>query len=517
LLRQLGYRLKDRLTGALLHSCYSQDKDELVIQFDFDDKEFFIQAVMRPDLSMLRIPRNFIRAKKNSVNLFTEINNAQVQDVFCFEYERCLCLKLESSWSLLFKMFGNQSNVVLCKNGKAYALFKHKLTADLNVTTGAMNRKFKVSRQRFDELQGDFHKMLPTLGGTVRKHLIKCGYDEMGMNEKWAMIKKVLGTLEKPNYYLYHQESGPVLSMLEPTDYFFHTKHVGEGLDEFFHQYVRMKQLISLQKMLLRLLERRKKRAEGVIRKSQNRLTQLEKEVGHREIADIIMANMHLIPSGAANVELPDFKTGKPISIKLKPDLTPQKNAEQYYRKSKNQRKEVEVLRQNLSRSQLQLSMTEEHIVFLNQCKDLKLIRNYAKDHKLNPAKQTKDPWSLFKEFKFQNFVILIGKNATNNDLLTQKFAHKEDLWLHAKDVKGSHVIIKHLPGRPFPSTVIESAAQLAAYYSKRKNDSLCPVIYTPKKYVRKSKGASPGQVVVEREKVLLVVPKAGSFGNRDL
>jgi predicted ribosome quality control (RQC) complex YloA/Tae2 family protein len=101
-----------------------------------------------------------------------------------------------------------------------------------------------------------------------------------------------------------------------------------------------------------------------------------------------------------------------------------------------------------------------------------------------------------------------VGKNARNNDLLTQKHTHKEDLWLHAKDVSGSHVVLKHRSGKPFPEDVIEIAAELAAYYSRRKRDSLCPVSYTPKKYVRKPKGAEPGAVVLEREKVLLVQPR---------
>ena len=86
--------------------------------------------------------------------------------------------------------------------------------------------------------------------------------------------------------------------------------------------------------------------------------------------------------------------------------------------------------------------------------------------------------------------------------------AHKDDLWLHAKDVSGSHVIIKFQAGKTFPTTVIEKAAQLAAWYSKRKSDSLCPVIYTPKKFVRKPKGAAPGSVIVDRENVILVTPQ---------
>ncbi|RDC64187.1 uncharacterized protein AHMF7616_02798 [Adhaeribacter pallidiroseus] len=91
--------------------------------------------------------------------------------------------------------------------------------------------------------------------------------------------------------------------------------------------------------------------------------------------------------------------------------------------------------------------------------------------------------------------------------MLTQQFTFKEDLWLHAKDVSGSHVVIKYQAGKTFPEPVIQKAAQLAAYYSKRKTDSLCPVLYTPKKFVRKRKGAAPGEVVVEREKVILVQP----------
>ncbi len=514
LLRQLSYKLKHLLTGAQLHSCYTQEKDELVIQFILDDQELFIQVIMRPDLSLVRVPVNLSRAKKNSVNLFPEIDNARVRDIFCFENERCLCIELEPRWSLLIKMFGNQSNVVLCKDGKAYTLFKKRLTADLNLFTGKMNRKFKVDRKRFDELQGDFLKMLPTLGGAVKSYIEKCGYSEMGMNEKWVLVEQILQTLEESDYFLYQQESGPALSLIEPADYFFGSTDVIEALNEFFSQYIRLKQFAGERKILLRLLERRIKKAEAGILKSKKRLAQLEQELSYREIADMIMANMHLISTSVKTVELPDFKTGKLLSIKLKPGLTPQKNAEQYYRKSKNQRLEIKVLQQNRKSSQLELKTVKEHIGFVKQCSDLKLVRNYAKDYKLIPAKQTKDPGSLFKEFKIQDFIILVGKNASNNDQLTQKFAHKDDLWLHAKDVKGSHVVIKHLPGRPFPSTVIEKAAQLAAFYSKRKNHSLCPVIYTPKKYVRKPKGSVPGQVVVEREKVLLVIPDSGSFRN---
>jgi predicted ribosome quality control (RQC) complex YloA/Tae2 family protein len=113
-----------------------------------------------------------------------------------------------------------------------------------------------------------------------------------------------------------------------------------------------------------------------------------------------------------------------------------------------------------------------------------------------------------YHEFVVSGFRIWVGKNAQSNDVLTLKLGYKEDLWLHAKDVAGSHVLIKHQAGKTFPKDVIERAAQLAAYNSKRKNETLCPVVVTPKKYVRKRKGDPAGAVVVEREDVIMVEPK---------
>jgi predicted ribosome quality control (RQC) complex YloA/Tae2 family protein len=139
----------------------------------------------------------------------------------------------------------------------------------------------------------------------------------------------------------------------------------------------------------------------------------------------------------------------------------------------------------------------------------LKELRKYLKDHELTSEKPVPTPEQLFKKTEYMGYEIWIGRNAKNNDLLTQKYAFKEDLWLHAKDVTGSHVIIKYQAGKNFPEPVIEKAAELAAYYSRMRTDSFCPVIYTPKKYVRKPKGLPEGAVVIDKEKVLMVEPRA--------
>ena len=94
------------------------------------------------------------------------------------------------------------------------------------------------------------------------------------------------------------------------------------------------------------------------------------------------------------------------------------------------------------------------------------------------------------------------------NDLLTFKYAKKTDFWLHARDVPGSHVIIRNPQNKPIPKPVIERAASLAAYYSKRQHEKLVPVQMTHRKYIRKTKDLSVGQVIVEREEVVIVEPR---------
>ena len=127
--------------------------------------------------------------------------------------------------------------------------------------------------------------------------------------------------------------------------------------------------------------------------------------------------------------------------------------------------------------------------------------------YKTNSKKEKKSEQPRFKIYDHIGFQILVGRNAKNNDELTFKYGYKDDLWLHAKDVKGSHVLIKYQSGKNFPKPVITVAAQLAAYFSSNKNSDTCPVIYTPKKFVRKSKGMPAGTVILEKEEIIFVKP----------
>jgi len=113
------------------------------------------------------------------------------------------------------------------------------------------------------------------------------------------------------------------------------------------------------------------------------------------------------------------------------------------------------------------------------------------------------------KFFINDKFEIYAGKNATNNDELTTKFARQNDYWFHARGSSGSHVILRWDNSKEKPSKeLIKLVASIAAFYSGAKNSKMVPVAYTLKKYVRKPKGAAVGAVVIEKEDVVLVEPK---------
>jgi predicted ribosome quality control (RQC) complex YloA/Tae2 family protein len=221
------------------------------------------------------------------------------------------------------------------------------------------------------------------------------------------------------------------------------------------------------------------------------------------------MANLHAIPTNTSQVILDDFYRNQPIKVKLNATLSAAQNAENYYRKSKNYSKEVAYWQSNVDKKCQEIIHIQEQISAVELTETRKALKSF-----MSILAQVKKPEIEgneipFKQFEVDGWVIWVGKSAKNNDLLTLKYAKKFDLWLHARDVAGSHVIIRNPNQKVVPKYVVEKAAGLAAYFSKRQSDSLCPVIVTPKKYVRKTKDLLAGQMIVDREEeVVLVKPE---------
>jgi predicted ribosome quality control (RQC) complex YloA/Tae2 family protein len=509
-LRQLTEHLRPQLIGLEVRTCFSQNKDELIIGFALSQREFYIRAMLTSHFSALSFPTEFRRARANSVDLFDALQGQVVQDVVQHLNERSFYLQLSQGMLLLFKLFGNRSNIVLYQQEEPLALFHKKFGADLELNPLQMDRPIPQNFESFAATEGNLRKVYPTFGDIPVLYLEDQGYSTKSLEVKWELVQDMLEQLENPAaYYLLKLEGKTRLSLLNVGQVQQVYQDPLEALNAFTRSYLTETGFERQYEQTKQQLLKKQTATQAVLEQTEARLQDLRHNRSFSQTADILMANLTNIPARATEVELYDFYTDQTRTFKLKANETPQKQAERLYRKAKNQHVEVQQLEEKLERKLEDAIVLEDALQALEEVKVYKQLKVYLREYAhLLTTKQQAQQEIPFRLFETEGFKILVGKSAQNNDLLTQRHTFKDDIWLHAKDVSGSHVVIKYQAGKVIPATVLEKAAKLAAYYSKRKSDSLCPVLYTPKKWVRKPKGSPPGSVVVEREKVLLVKPE---------
>jgi predicted ribosome quality control (RQC) complex YloA/Tae2 family protein len=544
-LRQLAPALASRLQGLHLMEAFSQDRDEVVLAFsqvrgkDNSYKPFFLQATLRADFSGLLFADDVRRARTNSIDLFDNLTGHRssndpdrpgarqpgleppgkgVLGVRAFLNERALGISLVDGYTLVFKFFGNRPNLLIFNENTVIEQFNQKLVSDHTLTLNGLDRPLDQSEAAFHTTGSDYRKLFPTFGKEVRTYVAHRAA-EAGTNAAatvtWPLLQSVLQELNVPTYRLVTFEHRPTLVLVPVGETIRTYEGPIEAANGFYVAFNGQNVVERERAEVLRLLDKRTKRAQALLDANLQRLISRDDGPSHEQLGNLLMANLHNVPTGAGGrspetVTVEDFyRNNQPVSIRLKPDLSPQRNAEGFYRKAKNEKIEADHLQQQIDGREAELAQLAAHRAAIGPIPSLKELRRYVKQHSLfTETAASTDPTELFKEVHYEGFTIRIGRNAKNNDLLTQRYTYKEDLWLHARDVSGSHVVVKYRAGKPFPKTVIERAAELAAWYSKRRTDSLCPVIVTPKKFVRKPKGLAEGQVVVEKEDVVLVVPR---------
>ena len=235
-----------------------------------------------------------------------------------------------------------------------------------------------------------------------------------------------------------------------------------------------------------------------------------------RELGDILTSNLYALSKGMGTVRLTDYYNpeGREVDIPLDPLLTPQQNAAKYYKEYNKAKTAEVVLGEQIEKGRRELEYLDsvlEAIVLAEGERDLAEIRQELTDtgYLRRGAKAAKRMKVAAKPMEFRSTAglrISVGKNNTQNDLLTAKQAGKGDLWLHTQKIHGSHVIL-WTEGRTPDAGSIEEAAKLAAWFSQARDGKKVPVDYTPVKYVKKPAGAKPGMVVYTTYQTAYVDP----------
>lgn len=264
---------------------------------------------------------------------------------------------------------------------------------------------------------------------------------------------------------------------------------------------------------LIRKIENELKRNNSKVIKLKNTLADAEKAENFRRDGELLTTFMAQVPRGVESVSLPNYyEEDKQLEINLNPALTPNQNAQKYFQKYQKLKNAVKIVHSQIDQAENEIHYLESVVSQLEIAgpMDIDLIREellnqgYIKKNKTNKSKQKKA--SQPEKFTATDgTTILVGRNNLQNDQLTLKTAKKTDFWLHAKDIPGSHVIIKS--SDPKQETLYE-AGLLAAYYSKFRLSARVPVDYVQVKHVHKPNGAKPGYVIYENQKTLYVTPE---------
>lgn len=515
----LKRELKNKLIGSFVEQAVSPYKNYIEFFVQAENEKFRLCFSSTPGNIALFLD-NYRGAKKsNTINFFEDIYEVKITDIALAETDRWVYIHFENGYKLHFRLFSNRANVFLSDEEKIKEVFKEydgigetppkPQHLDLFSVVGDISQKSTKNKLTA------FNPMLPRQN---LKELIDIhNLDEADKDEIETFVRNMSAEMgESPEFRLL--ENGETTLLSEETLPIKTKKHfdsVNDLVRYRYKNYSKSQRLKQKKSTLVRNLKRKIKRTKSGLHNLHQADKGLERAEKYEQWGHILMANAHLDVRNQEEIELDDlYEEGKQVTIPLEPDKDLAENAQRYYKKASNAEQSYEQAIQRIPKMEKELEKAEQLLSEVQQITDLWEFMDWEEEHENQLSEfrgqdsSSEEEKLPFHTLQIQDYPVWIGKNAKSNDELVQK-AHKEDVWMHARGVAGSHLVIrmgneKSMP----PKKILIEAASYAAYNSKAKGSDLVPVIITKKKYVRKPKGAPAGAVVVDKEDVEMVSPK---------
>jgi len=515
------------IIGCRLVECFSQEKNSLVFSFSDGSGIFNLQYFGTPERTSLFLNNNFKRAKKNTVNLFESLIGEILQDVNLLDNNRIIQLIFINTSMYVFLFGGSNSNLIAVNSDGI-------IIDSLKNSTELVGTKLNLplpNLPHFSQFPKDTRiiEALSKCSINLGRYYAEEVLTSLNFNYKATIddfedsdLKQIMNISEEIKeeclnsikFNILGTEEGNLMSLIPLSKYpeiINSHSSISEAIMIRMVSDIRKKSYSSLFKELTSKLERQRNRLLKNIEIINDEMAVRERAEKYKLFAELLIA--HPSPKQKAGIELNTMDyTGSHVKIPLDENLTIVENANKYFSKVRKSKEELNIRKKRLPDLELKLLKIKNTIKMLGEAesyRELESLSNKLKELTGNKTMDTQDNTSTkFREFDIgDGFIVYVGKNASNNDELTMKFAKPNDLWFHARGSGGSHVVLRTNKEQKIPKNILHKAASIAAYYSQARKAKYVPVAYTYKKYVRKPKGANVGSVIISKEEVIMVEP----------
>ncbi len=558
--RKHSRQLADLLTGTQIDKIYQVGRYDLFIQLKGGGTQRLLISVHPAQPRILLIdqkPDTPDAPPMFSMLLRKHLQSGRISAVKQLGMERIVDIDIAVKnqigdlvdYKLRVEIMGKHSNLILLDGDMKIVDAIKRVGENISIRPVLPNIKYsqppsqKQNLLEIDDAQ--FSALLRAQKGVVRKALYqyfegvspdiatticlgsatdgnaKCDQlDEAQCAALWQSSREMLSQLDDGNMWLY-REGGLIKAFSAvKTASEYEAEAVSDGnyfaaLADYYKQKKDSNQIAQRAATAI-------KRIDGLIVRTVNRIDNLSKDLVAAEELDkyklygeLITANLHAVKKGMKSIEVVNYYDGKTIVIPLSVDKAPNENAQHYYKRYNKAKttlvkakaligeNEADLAYLKQVRSLLECAETSDDI---NQLIDELVDGGYFKSRARKRQKKSKKLPPL-KYQSSEGVIILVGRNNYQNDELTTKKADREHIWLHTKDIAGSHVIITKCFADIAEQTIVE-AAMIAAYHSDGRHSSQVPVDFTEVKFVKKPRGAKPGMVIFTDNKTIYVNPQ---------
>ena len=558
ILRFLGEELKEKLVGGRIDKIYQMSKTQLLLTVHAFGNNYRLYISCDAQKGRVCLTEQKFENPDTPpvfcMLLRKHLSGGKIIDISVVQNERILRIETENTDELfdttkkvlIVEIMGKHSNIILTDgDGRIMDCISRvdfTVSEKRQVLPGLYYEE-PPKTQKINPYEADSSQVLNILSGSHKldEALMEnfCGMSPMLSREIsfQADNDAIKGAVILKNYFnkIENFQKNPLVLIdkktKEPKDYYifdieqygdFYEKKffnsVNECVDFFYSGKEEKKKLDEKKLNIISIVNKAVSKTSKKLDIHNKNILKAQKKDKYRIYAELITANLYKLTQNSKSVQLENYyDNNNLIDIPLDETISPARNAKKYFEKYNKEKNMEKVSRQMIGE-------LEEELKYLFTVKDMTEICNdekslseiheelvfgeYIKD-KNSYSKKKKNISAKPLEFiSSDGFLIMCGRNNRQNEELTLKISSKNDLWLHVRNAAGSHTVVRS-SGQEIPDKTLLEAAIIAAYYSKKSNDTKVDVDYTSVRYVKKPSGAKPGMVIYDNFKGITVEPSS--------